>query len=98
MIYTLQDIKTKVKQVADRYDIREIRLFGSYFDGVPDEGSDVDLIVSYGAGCLGLDRIQFMQDLEEHLQKNVDVLNRKFLPDFITELDLMAEGRLIYEQ
>ena len=98
MIYTLQEIREKVKRVADQYDIKEIRIFGSYFDGVPDEESDVDLIVSYGTGCPGLERIQFMDDLEEHLQKSVDVLNFKFLPDFMDGIDLNAEGRLIYER
>ena len=38
MIYSLSEIREKVKQVADRYDIKEVRLFGSYFDGVPDGG------------------------------------------------------------
>ena len=56
------------------------------------------MIVSYGTGCPGLERIQFMDDLEEHLQKSVDVLNFKFLPDFMDGIDLNAEGRLIYER
>ena len=98
MIYSLEEIRAKIKFVAEQFDIQKVYLFGSYFDGVPDENSDVDLIVSYGTGCLGLDRIQFMDDLEAHLQKNVDVLNIKFLPDFIAEIDLSVEGRLIYEQ
>ncbi|MBE6688666.1 MAG: hypothetical protein E7588_05245 [Ruminococcaceae bacterium] len=98
LIYSLSEIREKVKQVADRYDIKEIRLFGSYFDGIPDENSDVDLIVSYGVGCAGLERIQFMDDLEINLKKNVDVINIKFLPDFMAEMDLTAKGRLIYER
>lgn len=96
MIYTRDEIKAKVKTVADEFDIQEIRLFGSYFDHVPNEYSDVDLLVKYGDGCRGLDRIQFMLDLEEHLQKKVDVINIKFAPAFVNDLDLNAEGRLIY--
>lgn len=98
MIYTMNDIRTKVKAVADQYDIVEIRLFGSYFDHVPTEESDVDLIVKYGANCRGLNRIRFRNALEEHLGKDVDVLNIDFLPDFLSELNLNAEGRLIYER
>ena len=98
MIYTMNEIRTKVKAVADQYDILEIRLFGSYFDHVPTEESDVDLIVTYGDGCCGLDRFQFIYDLEEHLGKEVDVLNIELLPDFLSELNLNAEGRLIYER
>lgn len=98
MIYTLQDIREKVKRVADRYDIREIRLFGSYFDHVPTEESDVDLLVKYGTDCRGLRRIRFMNDLEEQLGKEVDVINIDFAPEFVAGLDLSAEGRLIYER
>lgn len=98
MIYTLNDIRTKVKAVADHYDILEIRLFGSYFDCVPTEASDVDLIVKYGAECRGLNRIRFMNELEEHLGKDVDVLNIDFLPDFLAGINLNSEGRLIYER
>ena len=96
MIYTMKEIQTKVKAVADQYDILEIRLFGSYFDHVPTEESDVDLLVKYGAGCRGLNRIRFMNALEKHLGKDVDVINVDFAPDFISGLDLNAEGRLIY--
>lgn len=96
MIYTIDEIKTKVKTVADDFDIEEILLFGSYFDHIPNDDSDVDLLVKYGNGCRGLDRIQFILDLEERLQKKVDVINIKFAPDFVAELDLNAEGRLIY--
>ena len=98
MIYTLQDIKAKVKRVADRYDIQNILLFGSYFDHVPTEESDVDLLVKYGDGCRGLMRISFMNDLEAELGKEVDVININFAPEFIADLDLSAEGRLIYER
>lgn len=98
VIYTISDIKQKVKHVADNYDIKKIWIFGSYFDGVPKEDSDVDLIISYGVGCPGIERTQLISDLEATLQKSVDVLNVKFLPDFLSDIDLTAERRLIYEQ
>lgn len=96
MIYTSEEIKSKVKTVADKFDIEEILLFGSYFDHTPTEQSDIDLLVKYGNNCNGIERIQFMMDLEEKLQKKVDVINIKFAPDFISSLNLNAEGRLIY--
>lgn len=96
MIYTVDEIKSKVKTVADRYDIQEIRLFGSYFDHLPTEESDVDLVVKYGEKCRGMTRIRFMQDLEAQLDKKVDVINIDFKPDFMNEIDLNDERRTIY--
>lgn len=98
MIYGMRELITEIKVVADRYDILEIRLFGSYFDGDPTEDSDVDLIVTYGEGCRGLDCIRFMLDLEENLGKEVDVLNVEFLPGFLSGGDLTTKSKLIYEQ
>lgn len=96
MIYTIDDLKFNIGIIADKYDIEEILLFGSYFDHAPNEDSDVDLLVKYGTSCKGLNRIKFMNELEEQLQKEVDVINIDFAPEFVTTLDLTAEGRRIY--
>ena len=96
MIYTLDDLKVNIGVVADKYDIKEILLFGSYFDHSPNENSDIDLLVKYGTYCKGLKRIKFMNDLEKQLKKEVDVINIDFAPDFVSTLDLTAEGRKIY--
>ena len=96
MIYTIDEIKTKVKSVADCYDIIEIRLFGSYFDRTPTEDSDLDFVVKYGEKCKGLTRIRFMNDLEMHLDKEVDVINIEFPPAFMSQIDLLDERRKIY--
>ena len=96
MIYTIEDLKANIGMVADKYNIKEILLFGSYFDHVQNEDSDVDLLVKYGADCRGLKRIKFMNDLEKRLKKEVDVINIDFAPEFVAALDLTAEGRKIY--
>lgn len=84
--------------VADRYDIIEIRLFGSYFDQVPTDDSDLDIVVKYGGNCRGLKRIRFMNELEFALNKEVDVINDKFPPDFMKDLNLNDDRRKIYEK
>lgn len=96
MVYTIDDLKVNIGIIADKYDIKEILLFGSYFDYAPNEDSDVDLLVRYGSTCKGLNRIKFMNELEQQLKKEVDVINLDFAPDFISTLDLTAEGRKIY--
>jgi len=96
MIYTMDEIRAMVKTVADDFDIQEIRLFGSYYDGSATEKSDLDFVVTYGPGCRGLDRIGFMMALEEGLKKDVDVINIKFKPEFMDSMDLEDERRLVY--
>ncbi len=96
MIYTIEDIKKVIEKVAGLYDIREVRLFGSYFDNVATADSDIDLIVKFGDNCRGLKRISFMNDLENRLNKRVDVINVDFLPDFLKSANVFSEERLIY--
>lgn len=96
MIYTMDEIKAKVKTVADDFDIEEILLFGSYFDGRATEDSDLDFVVRYGDGCRGLDCIGFMLALEDELQKEVDVININFQPRFMSEMNLQDERRKVY--
>ena len=98
MVYSIQEIKEKVKMVADRYDIIEIRLFGSYFDQIPTDDSDLDIVVKYGGNCRGLKRIRFMNELELALNKEVDVINDRFPPDFMRNLNLNDDRRIIYEK
>lgn len=98
MIYNMEEIRAGVKSVADNFDIEEIRLFGSYFDGKPNDDSDLDFVVKYGSECRGLNRIGFMLALEEKFGKEVDVISIDFMPDFMSEMDIYNEGRMIYEK
>ena len=96
MTYTIEEIKIKVKKVADSFDIEKIQLFGSYYDKNPTDSSDIDLLVKYGKNCKGLARIKFMNELEKHLNKEVDVINMDFKPSFMEEMNLEDEGSIIY--
>lgn len=96
MIYTMDEIKAKVKTVADNFDIEEILLFGSYFDGQATEDSDLDFVVRYGDGCRGLKCIRFMNALEDELGKEVDVINIEYQPRFMKQMDLQDERRKVY--
>ena len=72
-IYTIEEIKEKVKPIAEKYGIETIWLFGSYARGEATEDSDVDLLVDYKSG-LGLKFVGFVCDLEDDLGVHVDVL------------------------
>ena len=48
MIYTIDEIKEKIKPIAKKYDVVGIYLFGSYARGEADENSDVDIAIVKG--------------------------------------------------
>ncbi len=96
MIYSVRQIYEKIKHVLEEYQIEKIVLFGSYANGTATEKSDVDLVVDYGEYCRGLKCIQFQRQLEEVLEKEVDVVNIKQVPLYLVE-DVLKEGVLLYE-
>lgn len=98
IIFNIEELKKIIAKVAYDYNVQKVMLFGSYFDGNPSGESDIDLLVSYGNKCKGLKRIGFMQELEKALGKNVDVLNTDFPPQFIHEIDLSDERRIMYDE
>lgn len=44
-IYTIEEIREKVKPIAEKYGIEKVWLFGSYARGEATEDSDVDLLI-----------------------------------------------------
>lgn len=44
-IYTIEEIREKVKPIAEKYEIEKVWLFGSYARGEATEDSDVDLLI-----------------------------------------------------
>ncbi len=73
-IYTIEEIRNKVRPIAERYGIDTVWLFGSYARGEATENSDVDLLVGYKKG-MGLQFFGFEADLEDAFDVSLDVLS-----------------------
>jgi len=82
----IRDILTQhKKELADRYKVKEIGIFGSYIRGEQKKDSDLDILVEFKEP-IGL--FKFM-DLEEHLgsllETKVDLVSKKALKPHIGE-------------
>lgn len=72
-IFTIQDIRALVKPIAQKYNVQEIYLFGSYARGEADEASDLDFLV-FGGDNFKLTMIfSLAEELRSVLKKEVDV-------------------------
>lgn len=72
-IFTIESIISLVKPIAEKYQVREIYLFGSYARGEADVDSDLDFLV-YGGDNFKLTMIfALAEELRGVLKKNVDV-------------------------
>ena len=73
---TIEDIKKTVAEIAPKYNLTKVTLFGSRATGKNREDSDIDLIVDFpdNAGLLTL--ISLKHKLEDIWNLNVDVISR----------------------
>jgi len=76
MIYTMDEIRAKIKPIADKYDVTEMYLFGSYARGEADEESDLDFAVQEkGTQLIGMEFIGFQLELEDAFDLPVSLIS-----------------------
>jgi len=75
----IQTIKDKILPVCNRYQVKNVFLFGSYSRGEASDNSDVDLRVDLGDNMKGLAVAEFYADLEEALGCSLDVMTTRQL-------------------
>jgi hypothetical protein len=75
MIYTIQEIKSKLQLIAEKYQLAAIYLFGSYARGTADEKSDIDLAVDLSGSMIsGLMFFELEETIQSLFTVPVDVL------------------------
>ena len=67
--------KDQLRELAERYRVRAIQVFGSAATGEDRPGSDLDLLVEFDPSVPGLDRVDFAEAVEELLGIRVDIVN-----------------------
>ena len=67
------------REMAARYKVREIALFGSFIRGEQGGASDVDVLVDFEEGADLFDLVGLALFLEEELQREVDVVPKRAL-------------------
>lgn len=76
---TVRTYRDAIMDAAARYGVRNIRVFGSLVRGQADDQSDIDLLIELEPGRSLIDRIAFMQEVEQLLGCPVDVVNERAL-------------------
>lgn len=81
MIYTVQEIQSRVMPVTKKYGIKAEFLFGSYAKGTATEDSDIDLLIdTSGTALRGLLSLGALyNDLEAVLEKKIDLITIRSL-------------------
>ena len=96
-IYTIDELKSIVSDVAKEYGIKKVALFGSYSTGNQTPDSDIDLLIDKG-DLKGLVMFYgFINSLQEKLDKHVDVITYSSLNKSLIKNSVQNEV-ILYEQ
>ena len=92
-VLTIEDIKKTIAEIALKYNLTKVTLFGSRARGNFREDSDVDLIVEFDKDKIVtlFDLAGIMVDLEEIFGLKVDVIHGPKRDDWMIEIDKEIE-------
>jgi len=90
----LEQYTSDILQVARRHGVRQVRVFGSFADGSPTPSSDLDLLVNLDTGRDLLDLIALKQELEERINRRVDIVTEKSLSPYLRQT-ILRQAKLI---
>ena len=76
MIFSIDEIRDKIRPICEKYKVEKVWLFGSYARGEAREDSDVDFYVKTAKEMRFLELGGLYADLEEVLGKEVDMITR----------------------
>ena len=94
--FVIEDIKKKILPVLKKYSIKRAGVFGSAVRGDAGEESDIDILVEIGRDDISLiDFIGIKLELEESLNKNVDLVEYSTIKPLIRERILSEEVSIL---
>ena len=77
--------RQEILAIAARHGAHNLRVFGSVARGEAGPESDLDLLVEMEPGKSLMDHVALMQDLEDLLQRKVDVVSERALHWYIRD-------------
>ena len=89
---TIEEIKKVIAEIAPKYHLTKVTLFGSRARGNFREDSDIDLIVEFDTEAVSLFKLSgLMIDLKEIFGVGVDVIHGPIEADDMIEIDREIE-------
>jgi predicted nucleotidyltransferase len=93
---SLDKIRNSVRDIAAKYPIKKISLFGSYADNTATDNSDIDLLIEFLSSNVSLFTLyNIKSEIKEKLQKKVDLIHAPVEKDSLLLINKVVD---IYEQ
>ena len=90
-VLSLKRIKEIIKPILNKYEIRDIYLFGSYARGEANSKSDIDIYCDKGNIKTLIQQGKLEEELEKSLHKEVDIVFESSIKDDFFEKQIMED-------
>lgn len=98
-IYTIEDIKNRIRDILINTDVEKAILFGSYAKNKPTKNSDIDILIDSKGKIKGLKFFAIVDKIREKLDKEVDVIEKiEIDKNSKIEKEIEKTGIVIYEK
>ena len=98
-IYSIEDIKSMIKEVLYGTDVEKAVLFGSYEKNEPTASSDIDILIDSNGKIKGLKFFAIIDMIREKFDKDVDIIEKSEINrDSKIEKEIEQTGVVIYER
>lgn len=91
----IEDLKVQLIPILQKHQVSKASIFGSVSTGTASKSSDLDLLVEFSGEKSLLDLVSLKLDLEEEIDRKVDVLTYRALHPLIRERVLKQEIRVL---
>lgn len=98
-IYTIEELKTILKEIFSNFQVKRAILFGSYARQMPTKNSDIDLVIDSEGKLLNIHFYGLLEELVEKLEKNIDLFEiSEIQPNSEIQRQIQKEGVIVYEK
>jgi len=94
---TISTIKQKIIPILKAQNVKKAAIFGSFASGRAKKNSDLDIIVNLARNKTLLDLVGLKLELEEKLNKKVDLITYNSLNPHLKDI-ILKEQKIIYEE
>lgn len=86
--------RDEILDLAKQYGIENVRVFGSMARGDANDASDVDLLISVPDGVRGLEVGGLLMDIQDLLQRKVDIVTERSLHPMLRD-NILKEAQAL---
>ena len=98
-IYTIEEIKSILREILKNMPVENVILFGSYAKNEATKDSDLDLIIDTKEKLVGFKLFSLITKIEETFNKNVDAFEKSdIIENSKIDEEIKRTGVVVYEK